>query len=139
MAVRITRSGVALTVGIIIVTALIIGAFFIVKNAGEQARREDAIKVAEQNLEEQSSDDVALNDPDENKDSEESTSTGQGATTNDGAESDTSAPSSAGNSSQQSATELPQTGPAEQGMSLMIIALLAFSAVSYIASRKQVS
>ena len=53
MAVRITQAGVALTVGIIIVTGLIIGGFFWVKTAGEQARRDDAIKIAEQNLEKQ--------------------------------------------------------------------------------------
>ena len=42
MAVRITRAGVALTVGIIVVTGLIIGGLFWIRGAGQQAVDEGA-------------------------------------------------------------------------------------------------
>ena len=138
MAVRITQAGVALTVGIIVVTGLIIGGLFAVKNSGEQARREDAIKIAEQNLQDQSNDGVALNDSDKesnaNNSSNESTTSGEGATNSDDT---TTESTNSTNTSNQTANVLPQTGPAGQLASLVVVALLTFSVVSYITSYRQ--
>jgi len=143
MAIRITQAGVALTVGIIIVTALIIGGFFYVRNAGEQARREEAIKIAEQNLEDQSDEGVALNDDSKNNSensSDKPTDSNSGDTTNnqDTSNQDTSSSSSTNNSSaDQPAGELPQTGPADSLTSVVVLSLLSFSAASYVNSRRR--
>lgn len=51
---RITRAGVVFVGGLIILAVLIFGGIWFVQNRGEQTRREEAIKVAEQNLQEQS-------------------------------------------------------------------------------------
>ena len=137
MAIRVTQAGVALTVGIILVTGLIIGGFFIVKNNAETARREEAIKIAEQNLEEQSGNDVALNEGDSDTNSNESTSSDDAAKNDDAAKESTDS-SNAGSNAQSSApvSELPQTGPADQFASLVVMALITFSVVSYIGSRQ---
>jgi len=143
MAIRITQAGVALTVGIIIVTALIIGGFFYVRNAGEQARREEAIKIAEQNLQDQSNEGVALNDDSKNNsenssdkpaNSNSSDTTNNQATSNEGANSSNSTNNS---SSSQSASELPQTGPADSLPAVVVLSLLSFSVVSYVNSRRR--
>ncbi len=125
MAIRITRAGVALTVGIILVTGLIIGGLFLVKNQGEQARRDDAINIAEQNLEEQSDEGVALNEGEGN------TETSQ----NEETESQQSAGSSEA-TEQVAASELPATGPADTAAALFVVGLLTFASVSYYQSRK---
>lgn len=140
MAIRITQSGVALTVGIIVLTGLIIGGFFIVKNSGEQARREDAIKVAEQNLQEQSNNGVALN---ENSDSvtNESTETTEDTPAKEETATESTTPSTQPDtsSSTQATNELPQTGPVDQLVNLLAVTLLTFSGVSYVASQRQVA
>ncbi len=51
---QITRAGVVFAGGLIILAALIFGSIWFVQQRGEQTRREEAIKVAEQNLQEQS-------------------------------------------------------------------------------------
>lgn len=145
MAVRITQAGVALTVGIIIVTGLIIGGFFWVKTAGEQARRDDAIKIAEQNLEKQSDKDIALNDGEaSDKDANESTkdeatSSENGTKTENTAGEDAADENTVNqgeNAAEQPATELPRTGPADQLMALLVTGLLTFSVASYLSSRQ---
>jgi LPXTG-motif cell wall-anchored protein len=117
---------VALTVGIILITGLIVGGLFWAKESGEQARREEAIKIAEQNLQDQSDTDVALNGdttepstgntetqtPPENTDDQQSTS----ATITD-------------------VSELPQTGPADSAM-FIAVGALTFATVSYYRSRR---
>jgi hypothetical protein len=143
MAIRITGSGVALTVGIILVTALIIGGFFLAKNSGEQARREESIKIAEQNLEEQSNEGVALN---EGENSNESNTSGDDAAKDEAAKQEAAknestngnSNSSSNQSSNQATGELPATGPADQLVNVVVLALLTFSVVSYISSRRQV-
>jgi len=137
MAIRVTQAGVALTVGIIIVTGLIIGGFFIVKNNAETARRDEAIKIAEQNLEEQSGNNVALNEGDSESNSNESTSSDDATKSDDAANESTDTSSAGGNAgSSAPVSELPQTGPADQLASLVVMALLTFSVVSYIGSRQ---
>lgn len=133
MAVRLTRAGVALTVGIIVVTGLIIGGLFWVKHAGEQARYDEATKIAQQKLEDESSKDVALNSGDDEKNTETKAENG----TNNGAESGASQQTGGNATGEQQATELPQTGPAEDSLTtLVVVGVLAFATVSYWRSRR---
>lgn len=135
MAIRITQAGVALTVGIIIVTGLIIGGLFWVKQGGEQARRDEAVKIAQQNLEEQTKKDTTAETEDPDKRPTEATPS----------ENQESAPAedkavnpSAGNSDAgRQVAELPQTGIADQLARMTILALLSFSVASYVSSRRQ--
>ena len=60
MAVYTKRTGLALTVGIIILSLVALGGLYLVKNQGEQARREEAVKVAEERLKAESEQEVAL-------------------------------------------------------------------------------
>lgn len=138
MAIRITQAGMALTVGIIIVTGLIIGGFFIVKNSGEQARRDEAIKIAEQNREQEAGSDVALNanDPAENNGSVNEDTPAD--TSNSEASEDSSAAKQAEErAAEQAASELPQTGPADHVSNMVVFSVLAFSVASYVSSRRQ--
>lgn len=48
---QITRTGVVFVVGVILLVAVVFGGIWIVNQRGEQARRNEAIKIAEQNLE----------------------------------------------------------------------------------------
>ena len=139
MAVRITRAGVALTVGIILVTGLIIGGFFWARQSSEQARRNEAIKIAEQNLESLASEDSALNEGEENAESNESTTDSEESTSNE------STPESNGSNSTENSSdsaqneanvsELPTTGP-ESLASVVAIGALVFSITAYVQSRR---
>lgn len=136
MAVQVTRAGVALTVGIIVLTGLIAGALYWVKETGEQARREDAIAIAERNLEEQSRNEEAANDgaPSESTDEEAPNDT---STTIPGESSD-DAPAGNGqpNVPQTGVSELPATG-SEGVASLVAVAALSISVALYVQSRRQ--
>lgn len=133
MAVHITRAGVALTVGIIVLTGLIIGGLFWARGVGEQARREEAVAIAEQNLQADSNKEIVLNDgaTDETNDAPTGTDSG---------EQETTAPTndSAG-TEQPVADELPQTGPVDTLASIVVIALLTFSVASYVASTRRLT
>lgn len=168
MAAYVTRSGVALTVGIIILSLVVLGGLFVVKQQGEQARHSEAVRLAEEKLKSDSNQEVALNgdaNKDASKDSTQgsnrestnsesgsSESTGSGSTNSTstgsgsaGAESNSS--STAGDSinlSQggQSTAELPQTGPGGISASLVMtiaVGLVTFAGVSYGQSRRLVS
>lgn len=137
MAIRITQAGVALTVGIIIVTGLIIGGFFWVKNSGEQARREDAIKIAEQNLQDQSSGDVALNDGKASEEGDKATSGDDTTKSDDKTSESTDSTTKSDTDSSQTVTELPKTGPTDQLATLLVTAILTYTVVSYVSSRQQ--
>ena len=119
-----TRAGVALTVGIIVLTGLIIGGLFWVKNTGEQARREDAIAIAEQNLEEDSNEEIVLNDG--------ATAEEEGDQTTQNETQDT-APQAGTESS--TVSELPQTGPSDT-FAIILIGIVTFLGVSYYQSRR---
>ena len=150
MAVRITRTGLGLTVGIIVLALVVLGGLYLAKERGEQARRADALEVAQQTLDAQSGTGALTPSIDgeteqsgtategsgaANGSTEESTAgsngTGQSATSQ--AEQDTKP---AGNTAQSSPSQLPQTGPVE-GASIIAAALLAFSVASYTTSRQQ--
>lgn len=128
MAVRMTRAGVALTVGIIVLTGLIIGGLFWAKNTGEQARREEAIAIAEQNLEEESDEEIVLN---EGNASEEQNGQSSGEVAQE------ATPDVAPETTPETSTvsELPQTGPSN-GAAIVSIGLLTFLGVSYYQSRR---
>jgi len=144
MAVRITGAGVALTVGIIVVTGLIIGGFFWARESGEQARRDEAVQIAEENLEEQSGDDVALNEGENTN--EENASNGENRNENDENTNEEGASNGSGQDipstgaevpEEQAVEELPQTGPAETFGSILAVGGLTFAAVAYLISRQK--
>lgn len=152
--VRFTRTGVALAVGIIILTIALIAGLLYVKDRGEQARNQETLKVAEENLKSQANQDVALNSSNEentqneNKDETKDESKDQSSTegqetqetedqTADGAAGTNGTTGSADSSNTDGsvAAELPQTGAAD---SLWILALgaVAFASVSFIRSKR---
>ena len=59
---RITGAGLGVFIGIIVLTVALVGGLLFVKYQGEQARRAEAIKIAEEKLKAESNNDVALND-----------------------------------------------------------------------------
>ncbi len=127
MAVRITRTWVGLIIGIIIVALVVLVGISLAKQRGEQARRDEAVKIAQQNLESQSQN-GALNsgDPDDKKGDEKSPGNSSGA--GDGGN---KSPEKSPNTS-----ELPQTGPVDSLMSLVAVAMVTFAATSYFVSRR---
>lgn len=144
MAVRITQTAVWLTVGIIFLAAVVLGGLYLVKGRGEQARRADAIEVAQQNLEAQSqtgttpSVDGAVENSGTPSDESAVGSAGDEATgaTND-ATSTGDAQGAAGTQGT-NPSELPQTG-AGDAMAIVAVALLSFAGVSYITSLRNLS
>lgn len=159
MAVRITRAGVALTVGIIILTGLLIGGLLWVRHSGEQARRAEAVKIAEQQLQEQSNQDVSLNDGESSSNgagegasngSNEATNSQEGATSDESTTNGSTNEQANGSSSSdaqdmpttgttegavETADELPQTGPADAAP-FIALGLLTFAGLSYYQSRR---
>jgi len=61
MAVQVTRTGVVLTVGIVIVGTLLVGGLLFVQQSGEQARRNEAMRIAQQQLENNANHEVTVN------------------------------------------------------------------------------
>jgi len=134
MAGRITGAGVALTVGIIVVIGLIVGGLFWARQSAEQARNDETAKIAQEQLEKESDEEVALNEgdnKDENKDEskQESSSSTSGGTSNT-AQSPATIPSGG-----QSTTELPQTGPSD-ALPIVGAGLLALASFAYYKSRR---
>lgn len=125
MAVRIIRTGVGLIIGIVVLALIVLGGLYLAKQRGDQARREEAIQIAQQNLEAESEKTDALNSGDSGADKEAEGS-------RDGAE---NGRSSGELSPTSTVPELPQTGP-EDTAQLLGAGLLAFAAVSYLASRR---
>lgn len=111
---RITRTGIVFVLGIIVLAALVLGGIWLVRERGEQARREDAIKVAEENLEKQS--EVAT----------QPTNNGQQSGAN--TQTQTTAP-------QTSTAALPATG-IEDFAPVLIFAIVALAAGYYVSSRR---
>ncbi len=122
MAIRVTRGGVWLAVGIIVLAALIFGGLYLVRERGEQARREDAIAIAEQNLEEQSNEGTPIVVEEET--AEEEASGEETAPNGTEQQSDATSPS-----------ELPATGATANA--LFVLAVIAFAATSYGLSVRQ--
>ena len=140
MAIRVTRAGMGLAVGIILLAAVVFGGLWLVKDRGEQARREEAVKIAEQKLNEESSREVATESQGNQQEQEEQNQQEQanqqqnGSATLPGA---TQNESENTNTSGTTATELPQTGPVENALvAIVAIGLITFTGVSYLRSRR---
>jgi FtsZ-interacting cell division protein ZipA len=129
MAIRnVTRAGVGLVVGIIILGLLVFGGLWLVNQRGEQARREEAITIADQQLQSESNEEVAIDTSNgTNAPEAESETNPTAPQPNNGA---AAAPAPA------AAHELPQTGPEA---SVVMIGVLAFAVASFVHSRKLVS
>jgi FtsZ-interacting cell division protein ZipA len=127
---NLTRAGIGLVIGIIILALVVFGGIWLVRERGEQARRDEAIAIADQQIEQQDDQDIAIgsgNSTSNNSDqAAPSQSTDQAPASSNGAAS-TAAPAAAAN-------ELPQTGP--ELVQFVAFALLSFAVASYIQSRK---
>ena len=130
MAIRtVTRAGVGLVVGIIILGVLVLGGLWLVRERGEQARREEAITIADQQLMEESNQGIAL---DTNKDADKDTA-GEAAKPEESTQNDQPGNTTT-NTQSGTATELPQTGP--EAVPFVAIGLLSFAVMSFMRSRK---
>ncbi len=125
---RPTRSGLLLTVVIVVLAAAVLSGLWIVKERGESARREAAIEVAQEQLEAENDGVVALNEGDE--------AAGEGsseATTNEETvvvEEETT--------TTVTVTELPQTGPSALGLMIAgIMGVLTYGAVLSVGSKRR--
>ncbi|MDB5180112.1 MAG: hypothetical protein JWN12_744 [Candidatus Saccharibacteria bacterium] len=127
---RLTRAGVLFIVGILVLGGLVTGGIFLVKNHGEAVRHDQAVKVAEQNLKDQSQ---TATQPTNTSGSSDSTNAG--TTNTAGTDTSTSSTTAAGNSS---TTELPVTGIDDLQVlgRAAILAVLALSAAYYVTSRR---
>lgn len=128
---RLTKAGILFIVGILVLGGLVTGGIFLVKNHGEAVRRDQAVKIAEQNLKDQSQ--VATQPVNSDNSSSNSNSSSDQTNTNT-----TNNSSSSTTTTGSTATALPETGiDGIQSLgSILIIAMLAFSVASYVASRR---
>lgn len=124
---RITRVGLLFIVGILVLGGLVTGGIFIVKNHGEAVRHDQAVKIAEQNLKDQSQMPVATEPAKNSSDSDHTSATGTGTTGTSTATVTTT-----------NTSVLPVTGINDLQVfgSSVILAILAFSVVSYAASKR---
>jgi len=120
---RLTRTGALFVIGILVLGGLVTGGIFYVKNHGEAVRHEEAVKIAEENLKNQSE---VKTQPVDTVDSSDKTET-------------TSPDEAVKVVVEQTQPEvLPETGP-ESISNLLIIAILALSVSFYVASRRTTS
>lgn len=124
---QITRTGVVFVIGTIVLIGLVLGGLWLVQERGEQARRQEAAKIAEQNLESQS--ESGAQTP---------------ATTGDDTNSGTVATPSDTESETQTSTvavthsgDLPQTGA--DISQVLILALITLATAYYLTSRRAVT
>jgi predicted lipid-binding transport protein (Tim44 family) len=127
---NLTRTGIALLIGIIILAVLVIGGLLFLRDRGEQARREQAIEVADQQLKQDSDRDIAIDSGNGNNQAE-----AEASPSSEPAPSTAPADTNPAPSSTPEASALPETGP--ELTPLVAIALLSFAAVSYQQSRRR--
>ncbi len=149
MAIQVTRAGVALTVGIILLTAVVFGGLWYVGQRGEQARRDEAVNIAEQKLQDERDQQVAANNEQEKKEdeatkqqageSQQGTNTANNQAGTNGANNAQSGETQQGGSDAAAPaevpSELPVTGPTDT-FAIVGAAALAFVGLSYVASRR---
>ncbi len=112
----ITVKGIVATVAVIVLAALIIGGLYVVRERSEQLRREEAIKVAQEQLETQTSDPVSVNVEENGASIKEEATAGSGDFVGD---------------------KLPETGVSDLG-ALIAMVLLTATVTSFWQSRRQV-
>lgn len=127
---RITRTGIIFIIGIVVLGGLVTGGIFLVKNHGEAVRRDQAIKIAEQSLEDQSK--IAA-------EQSSATKPESGSIDSPGTAAEEAKPSTA-TSGSDSAT-LPATGFDDANVigRTAMIAILALSIAYYVSSRRALS
>jgi uncharacterized protein HemX len=121
---RVTRTGIVFIVGVMVLIAVVIGAIFIVRDRGEQVRRQEEVRVAQQNLEDQS------------KTIPEETKPAATSSPRSSSEGEENPPVQNDTASSASSDALPETG-ADLG-TLLVVTLLALSASYYVVSRQAV-
>ena len=144
---RITRAGIIFIIGIVVLAGLVFGGVMIAKNRGEQVRRDEAIKIAEQTLKDQS--EAIATGAVDGKTPETTGSTGTTGTTGSaGSTGSTGSTGSVGTNgvvattgtatTGTATTQLPATGPTADLGRLASVAILAVSIAVYVASRRTV-
>jgi len=123
---RLTRTGILFVVGVVVLAALVFGGIVLVRQRGDQVRRDEAVKVAEQNLKNDSG--VAVAPAAESSDANK-------ATTDTSANKGTASTNSAA-ATTPSADQLPKTGPADDFGRIISVTILASSVAFYVASRR---
>ena len=122
---RITRVGILFVIGVLVLGGLVFAGVSLVKQRGEQVRRDEAVKIAEQNL----------------KNESESVPASEGATSGaapaESAEDNKPAATSTVATTGGTSTELPQTGLEGVG-SILAVTALSLSVAFYVASRRAV-
>jgi len=117
--VRVTRAGIIFIIVAIVLAIVVFASVSFVKQRGEQVRRDEAVDIAQQNLENEAQTPIAIAEDGESIE-----------TTSPPAEESASATSGSNTG------ELPQTGP--ELINVIVIALLAGAATYYVASRRAV-
>ena len=144
---RLTRTGMLFVVGIIVLGGLVTGGIFLVKNHGEVVRRDQAVKIAEQNLKDQAKQPTstqpvtagAASTPDSSQASGTgSGSAGGGGTNTTSTSTSPTSSTDTGTNGMSNASTLPVTGPNDlQALQrTIIIAIVAFSVALYVSSRR---
>lgn len=135
MAVRMTRTGVGLGVAIFIGALILLVGLVIAVQRGEQARREAASEIAQQQLEDESQPGVLVPSTD-GAESGNTDGTATDESANDQSDQDQSDAGALPGTGQSTPEALPETGPADT-IAALAIAALAFAVASYLNSRVQ--
>lgn len=134
---RLTRTGVLFIVGILVLGGLVTGGIFLVKNHGEAVRHDQSVKIAEQNLKDQSQTSTQpVNGSTGDNSGETGSSTDTPSTTGTGTTTTTAPDTTATTNPGQ----LPVTGIDDLTFAgqAAVLAILALSTAYFIASRRAV-
>lgn len=129
---RITRTGILFIAGILVLGGLVTGGIFLVKNHGEAVRHDQAVKIAEQNLKDQSQTPTQTTNSNDNS-GETGASTNTGSTSGTSTTTDTSTTATTN-----TATELPVTGinPVQFIEQAAILAAITLAVAYFVTSRR---
>lgn len=114
---RITRLGILFIIGVLLLGGLVAGGILVAQNRGETARRDEAIKIAEQKLKDDSQGVTQPIASDPAVDTDKNTDDAPAVVT----AADTEA--------------LPETGPEDIG-NILAVTMLALSVALYVSSRR---
>ena len=129
---RITRVGILFVIGVIVLGGLTYGGITLVKQRGEQVRRDQAIAIAEKNLTSQSATTPSTTATPPTESSESSPAANHvGTAATDATTSGNAA------STDTTTAQLPQTGFDGAGR-LVVVTVLSLSVAFYVASRRAV-